>query len=129
MSRSGGPESIVEAFARAYRAKRYDEIYDLYAGDSEIRKTFTKESYSSRMRSTTLRTKMEIQEARIAGSYVMGDTARVVLSSTTRSIVGDWHLEEEFDLKREAGNWRIANILKLRQWPLKQGGVSVRGGK
>ena len=129
MSRSGGPESIVEAFARAYRAKRYDEIYDLYASDSEIRKAFTKESYTSRMRNTALRTKMEIQEARITGSYVLGDTARVVLTSTTRSIVGDWHLEEEFDLKRETGNWRIANILKLRQWPFKQGGVGVRSGK
>ncbi len=129
MPTAGSPESVVEAFARAYRAKRYDEIYDLYASDSEIRKNFTKESYSSRMRSTAQRTKMEVQDAKVAGCYVLGETARVVLTSTTRSIVGDWHLEEEFDLKREAGNWRITNILKLRQWPAKQGGVGFRSGK
>lgn len=128
MSRTGTPESVVEEFSRGYRAKRYDKVYDLYSNNSEIRKNYSRTAYSSRMRNTAQRTKMEIKDSKLAGSEVREDTARVTLISTTKSIVGEWHMEEEFTLKREEGKWKIVGIAKVRQWPLKQGGTSVRGG-
>ncbi len=127
MNRAASPDSVVEEFSRGYRAKRFDRIYDLFSKESEIRKSYTRDAYDSRMRSTVARTKMDIQESKMAGSHVMGDTAAVTLISTTKSIVGAWHMEEEFSLKREDGEWRIVNIAKVRQWPLKGGSSAVRG--
>jgi hypothetical protein len=122
-----GPEAVVEEFSRGYRAARYDAVYDLYSEESEIKKGYSKNAYTSRMRSTAQRTKMEIRGSKIAGSEVRGDTARVTLMSTTKSIVGEWRMEEEFWLKMEKGAWRILKIDKVRQWPAEDGGTGVRG--
>jgi hypothetical protein len=127
MSQNIEPQKVVEQFSRNYRMGRYDVVYDLYSQDSEFRRNFSKETFSSRMRSTAARTKMEIREAKIVGSEVQGDNARIVLLSTTKSIVGEWYVEEEFNLRREPGGWKIVSVSKARQWPLKQGGTSTRG--
>jgi len=127
MSSNMEPQKVVEQFSRNYRIGRYDIVYDLYSVDSEFRKNFTKETFSSRMRSTAQRTKMEIKESKIVGSEVRGENARIVLLSTTKSIVGEWHVEEEFTLRKEPGGWKILSMSKARQWPLKQGGTSTRG--
>jgi hypothetical protein len=124
---AGKPEAVVNKFARGYRAGRYAEIYDLYSEKSEIRSKYSRTAYSSRMRITAKRTKMEIQEAHVAGSEVQDDRARVTLISTTKSIVGEWHVEEQFTLIREDGDWKILDVKKVRQWPSKEGGTSTRG--
>ena len=120
-------QKVVEQFSRNYRAGRYDAVYDLYSTDSEVRRDYSRETYSSRMRSTAMRTKMEIKESKVVGSEMQGDNARVTLLSTTKSIVGEWYLEEEFTLRIESGSWKILSMSKVRQWPLRQGGTSVRG--
>jgi hypothetical protein len=127
MSATGEPERLVERFSRGYRAGRYAEVYDLFSEESEIRRAYTRESYASRMRSTAQRTKMAIKESKIGTSELTGNTARVTLLSVTNSIVGQWHMEEEFTLRKEAGGWKILGIAKMRQWPIKGGGTAVRG--
>lgn len=127
MPRKLAPESVVEEFSRGYRAKDFGRVYDLYSDESEIRKNYSKQAFTSRMRTTVQRTKMEIQSSKIAGSEISGDSARITLLTTTKSIVGEWHVEEEFTLKREGDQWRIVDVTKVRQWPLRQGGTSTRG--
>ncbi len=119
------PEQLVERFSRAYRAKRFEDVYEMYSESSEIRRGIDKKHYVSKMRSAVLRTKMEILEAKVASSSAQGDVAKVTLLSTTKSIVGQWHVEEEFILKREGSEWRIASTTKVRQWPA--GGRNASG--
>ena len=127
MSGTRGPEARVEEFSRGYRAGRYEDVYDLYSEGSEIKKGYSRHAYASNMRNAAKRTKMEIRESKLAGSKLEGETARVTLLSRTASIVGEWYVEEEFTLKKEDGEWKILTVAKVRQWPVRQGGTSVRG--
>ncbi len=127
MSRTPSPEQVIEKFARGYRRGDYSGIYNLYSKRSDIKKKFSKQAYSSKMRTTAKRTQMEIEESHVAGSQVSGGKARVTLVSKTKSIVGEWHMEEQFTLVQEDGSWRILEMKKVRQWPVGERGTATKG--